>query len=303
MRHVAGMATSTPFTQPLCYFEMTCELPQATAEHADLYFEDMALSVAAFEVDEARALWKLTVLMAEAPEPEDIARRLALMGVDVPYRLEPRVQKDWVAALAQEFPPLTVGRFFVHGGHIQGKAPPGAIALQIEAGAAFGSGEHATTSGCLRALLEVRRRERRPLRVLDMGTGSGILAIAAAKLLPASQVMAVDVDVVSVRVAAENARINRVPRVRVAQANGYHGKEIVSRAGGYDMILANILARPLCRMAPYAARALAPKGMLILSGLLTEQERMVLHAHRLQGLILARRFQDNGWSTLLMVKP
>lgn len=292
---------TNPFAQSAHYFEMTCELPKAAAENADIYFEDVAVSVSAFEIDEAKGVWKLTVLYAEKPDDADIKRRLALMNVKPKYVVEPRAQKDWVASIAQDFPPLHVGRFYVHGSHIKETPPIGTLALNIDAGAAFGSGEHATTSGCLRALESAHQKGKRPERVLDMGTGSGILAIAAAKLFPTACTEAYDLDKVSVRVAAENTRINRVHNhIKVAHSNGYLSKEIMRNAGGYDIILANILARPLCQMAKYASAALAPRGVLILSGLLNEQENMVLHAHRIQGLTLTERFRANGWSALVM---
>lgn len=295
---------NNPFAQSAHYFEMTCELPKAAAENADLYFEDVAVSVSAFEIDEAKALWKLTVLYGDVPDEDDIKRRLALMSVTPNYTVEAREQKDWVASIAQDFPPLCVERFFVHGSHIKEPPPVSAIPLHIDAGAAFGSGEHATTSGCLRALAYVHRVGTPPTRVLDMGTGSGILAIAAAKQWKTARAEAYDLDKISVRVARENTQLNRVARrVRVAHSNGYCCKDIVEHTGKYDIILANILARPLCQMAKYAGNALAPAGVLILSGLLMEQENMVLHAHRLQGLTLRKRFRLNGWSTLLMVKP
>ncbi len=292
---------TNPFAQSSQYYEMTCELPKSAAENADIYFEDVAVSVSAFEIDEAKASWKLTVLYAEKPDDADIKRRLELMHVKAKYTVEPRAQKDWVATIAQDFPPLHVGRFYVHGSHIKEPPPVGTTPLQIDAGAAFGSGEHATTSGCLRAMEAAYRQGKRPARVLDMGTGSGILAIAAAKLFPTACVEAYDLDKVSVRVAAENTHINQVNKhIRVAHSNGYLHKDIMRGLDSYDMILANILARPLCQMAKHASAALAPGGVLILSGLLSEQENMVMHAHRLQGLYLSQRFRANGWSALML---
>ncbi len=175
------------------------------------------------------------------------------------------------------------------GTHLMAAAPPGRIALRLDAGLAFGSGEHSSTRGCLRAL-ETLARGWRPRRVLDLGTGSGILAIAAAKLLGAT-VLGTDIDPWAVRVAAQNARQNRVgTRVRTALAPGWRGRAV--RAGApYDLVFANILARPLCAMARDLAFHLAPGGRAILSGLLAGQARMVLAAHRRQGLVLERMVQ------------
>jgi ribosomal protein L11 methyltransferase len=289
---------NNPFAQSAQYFEMTCELPKAAAEHADLYFEDVAVSVSAFEVDEAKGVWKLTVLYGEAPDTKDVERRLALMGAVPPYAIEPREPKDWVASIAQDFPPLRVGRFFVHGSHITDAPPVGSLPLQIEAGAAFGSGEHGTTSTCLQALAWLaQRREMR--KVLDMGTGSGILAIAAAKLWNA-EILAVDLDPVAVRVAAQNVVINQAQgSIRCAVSNGYKSAH-VKRFGTCDLIIANILARPLISFAPYLAKSLAAGGYCVLSGLLENQARMVLSAHRSQGLRLEKSFYSAGWCTLVL---
>lgn len=290
-----------PFAQSAHYFEMICELSKAHAQNAELFFEDIAVSVSAFEIDEAAGIWKLTVLFDHAPDAADMARRLALLTENhtPEFAVEEREQKDWVASISQDFPPLSVGEFFVHGSHITEPKPIATLPLLIDAGAAFGSGEHATTSGCLRALSWVHHTGRAPKRILDMGTGSGILAIAAAKRFKHAAVEAYDLDVVSVRVAHENAMLNRVKHVRVRHSNGYKTRHI---AGNYDVILANILARPLCAMAKDAAKNLALRGILILSGLLIEQENMVLQAHQLQGLRLVKRLRHNGWSALVLEK-
>jgi ribosomal protein L11 methyltransferase len=211
-------------------------------------------------------------------------------------RVPPR---DWLAASAASFPPLMIGRYFVHGSHHRGAVPAGRTGLRIDAATAFGTGEHATTRGCLLALDALARRGPRR-RVLDMGTGTGILAIAAAKTWR-RPVLARDIDHESVRVARINAQRNGVAAlVRARPADGYVTRGISGRP--FDLVCANILARPLMRMAPRLAGALAPGGIAVLSGLLARQERAVLAAHRAQRLVLRRRIAHDGWHTLMMAK-
>jgi ribosomal protein L11 methyltransferase len=201
---------------------------------------------------------------------------------------------DWVAENQRSFPPLAIGRFFVRGSHVTVPSPPGSWPIRLDAGIAFGSGEHATTRGCLLAIAAAAKR-RVPRRALDLGCGSAILAIALARA-GTPHVLASDIDRDSVRVAAENLRINGVGRqVRVCVADGFAG---LPERGGFDFAVANILARPLTRLAPGLARCLAPGGTLVLSGLLAEQEREVAAAYRAQRLAFVGRRAILGWHTL-----
>jgi len=210
-------------------------------------------------------------------------------------RLPPR---NWVRENQESFPPRRIGRYYVHGSHHRDSPPAGTIGLLIDAATAFGTGEHATTAGCLGALDWLARR-RRFRRILDMGTGTGILAIAAAKTF-AQAVLAVDIDGGSVRVARENARRNGMRNLVTARwSRGYRSRE-VRRPGPYDLVLANILARPLALMARDLRSALAPGGIAVLSGLIEWQERSVLSAHRTQRLSLVRRTTIDGWRTLIV---
>jgi ribosomal protein L11 methyltransferase len=205
--------------------------------------------------------------------------------------------RDWLGENQLAFPPLRIGCFFVYGSHHQGGVPAGAIGIALNAATAFGTGEHPSTRGCLAALEMLARR--RPIRhPLDIGTGTGILAIAAAKLLH-RPVRASDIDAGSVAVARHNVACNHVAKlVRIEQASGYRGRLL--RRRGYDLILANILARPLALMAADLARYLAPGGHAVLSGLLERQEPIVLSPHRSLGLVLERRIVIDGWSTLVL---
>lgn len=221
-------------------------------------------------------------------------------GVAVPLGRVATEAEGWLARTAESFPDQLVGRrFAVRGTHGGGRAMPGRVMLVLDAGLAFGSGEHGSTRGCLRALELAARR--RPRRILDLGTGSGILAMAAAKLLR-RPVLATDIEPWSIRVVGQNAATNRVGRlVRPLLANGWNGPAI-RRGAPYDLVLANILARPLCRMAHDLAGHMAPGGTVILAGLLVSQARMVLAAHRRQGLRLERQLHEGTWATLILRK-
>ena len=206
---------------------------------------------------------------------------------------------DWVLQNLRDFPPIAAGRFFVHGGHWRDGVPTGRIGLKVDAGTAFGSGEHATTQGCLLALDGLAKSKRHVRRVLDVGCGSGILAIAMAHLWPVP-VLATDIDPVAVRVAGKNAAINGVgTKVKVAVSDGWRNP-VLRKKAPFDVVTANILARPLCRFAPALAAALAPTGVAVLSGLLDWQERMVMAAHERQGLRLQKRLAIDGWATLII---
>ncbi|MBV9017362.1 MAG: 50S ribosomal protein L11 methyltransferase [Alphaproteobacteria bacterium] len=261
-----------------------------------------AAAVSAFEMDEARTLWRVEAYPKTPILCADIEIRLALAAAGAGGRLlhiaEERLpERDWLAENRRDFPPQSIGRFFIHGSHWRGPVPPAAIAIEIDAATAFGTGEHPSTRGCLLALDHLTRR-RRFRRALDIGTGSGILSLAAAKRSHQA-VTATDIDAEAVRVARHHARRNGLAgRVTFTRAAGYRSRALRGRR--YDLIFANILARPLALMARDLKRALAPDGVAVLAGLLRRQEPLVLAAHRPQGLALARRFVIDGWSTLVL---
>lgn len=264
--------------------------------------DELAGAVSAFEIREAGALWRVEAYPRTPVLDTAFEIRLALAAAGAGGRLiavgEERLpERDWLAENRRAFPPLRIGRFFVHGSHWSGPAPPGAIAIEIDAATAFGTGEHPSTRGCLVAL-DMLVRSRRFRRPLDIGTGSGVLAIAAAKLLH-RPVLASDIDCAAVRVATHHVRRNGLAgRVRTVCAPGYRSRAL--RRSDYDLIFANILARPLALMARDLKRALAPGGLAVLAGLLRRQEQLVLTAHRAQGLALERRIVIDGWSTLIL---
>jgi len=242
------------------------------------------------------------------PDEALLRTRLALAaaaaGVPAPdLVVEPVRQADWATAVLAGFPPFRVARFFIHGSHYQGPLPAATIDLCIDAATAFGTGEHGSTKGCLLALHGLTRRlasvRRRPRRILDMGCGSGILAIAAAKLFR-GPVCAVDIDVDAVQMSRHNARVNGVaPLLSVGAGPGF-STSMVRRQRPFDVIVENILARPVVRMAPALARSLHRPGWVVLSGFLDRHERMVLQAHRRFGLALVGRITVSGWRTLIL---
>lgn len=265
-------------------------------------FEPISAAVSAFKAEPGGA-WQVEGFAAAAPKRSLVEASLALLWsgrADRPPALsiERLPERDWLAENQASFSPQRAGRYFIHPSHYRGEVPAGSIPLVIDAATAFGSGEHATTQGCLLALNALARRGRRRA-VLDIGTGSGILAIAAAKTWR-RRVLARDIDAEAVRVAARNAAANGVGSlVDLRRADGYRGLGAGRR---FDLVFANILARPLALMAPALARALAPGGVAVLSGLLARQEPAVLAAHRARRLTLRRRIRLAGWHSLVLAR-
>lgn len=213
--------------------------------------------------------------------------------------IEDQSRRDWLRENRASFPAIDIGRFYIHGSHLQPPPAGSRLNLHVDAAVAFGSGSHATTAGCLRAL-QALAKKRRYKHILDMGTGTGILALGASKLWPSAAVLAVDNDSASVDMTRSNADQNQLrSRITTLLHAGYRHPRI--RGGQpYDLVIANILAAPLVRMAPDLAAVLAVKGQAVLSGLLSHQETAVLAAHRAQGLYPQGRFRQGGWSTLIL---
>ena len=262
--------------------------------------DDLAGALSAFEIAEQE--WRVEAYPPSSVLSPALAAELALAaaaagGTLVEIGEGQLPDRDWLAENQLAFPPLRVGRFFIYGSHHRGRVPAGAIGIMLDAATAFGTGEHPSTRGCLMALdrLARRHRFRRPL---DVGTGTGILAVAAAKLLH-RRVLASDIDRGAVRVARHNVARNGVAGlVRVSGADGYRHRAI--RKLPYELILSNILARPLALLARDLARTLMPGGRAVLSGLLRRQEPIVLAPHRGCGIVLERRLVIDGWSTLVL---
>jgi ribosomal protein L11 methyltransferase len=274
--------------------------PLADAVAADLENGDGVPGMGA-----AGRRWRITAYFAARPDEATmtslVAETAAALGIPPPvFAVAALIERDWQAEAARRAPPVRAGRYFVHRGRADAPAPGGPVGIEIEAGLAFGTGAHASTVGCLLALDALARR-RRFRRVLDLGTGSGILAIAAAKTWPC-RATATDIDPVAIRVARRNAALNGVgARVRFAVGPG--PRAVPGRAGRFDLVLANILVRPLAAMAPALVRRVAPGGVVVLSGLLAADENEALAAYRVCGLALVARRPVAHWVTLLLARP
>jgi ribosomal protein L11 methyltransferase len=261
--------------------------------------DDGEAAVAAFERSDGR--WDVTVHYAEPPIQERIRSLVAVAASDDIAQtivFDTVAAKDWVKASLEGLVPVAAGRFIVHGQHDRAQVPPNKLGIEIEAALAFGTGHHGTTRGCL-LLLDQVLRSKMPRRVLDLGAGTGVLAIAAAKALR-RKVLASDIDPRSAIVARENAALNGVGDLIVSIcATGFSAPQFRSRAP-FDLVMANILANPLRQLAPPMAAHLAPEAVVILSGLLPHQTRSVVATYRSQGLVLVRQIRIDGWCSQLM---
>src|SRR5215468_1202797 len=266
----------------------------------EVFFEGEA-AVAAFERPDGR--WDVTVHFAEAPDQaqlRELVSNAASREVASTLAFDTVEARDWVKASLEDLVPVPAGRFVVRGAHDRERVPANKLAIEIEAALAFGTGHHGTTRGCL-LLLDHVLKAYQPRRVLDLGTGTGVLGIAAAKALKIG-VLASDTDPPSVKVARENAWLNETGNfVQVIRAAGFSAPEF-SQRGPFDLVLANILANPLRQLATPMARHLAPGAQVILSGLLTPQAPSVIAAYRARGLVPLRHLRIEGWSSLLLRK-
>ena len=276
--------------------------PRAAAESAAIALDaDPVLEGATYSIleeDEDHDVWRIDAFPTTGEEADALKARLnAQPGLVV--TVEPLADADWLAMSLSGLPPVRAGRFFVYGAHDRGQVPPNAVALRIEAGAAFGTGHHGTTVGCLQAWSDLLKA-RRFGKVLDVGAGTGVLAIAAART-GARLARGTDIDAPSVRIARENAALNGA-RAQFVHASGL-GHQRVRSAAPYDLVFANILAPPLVALAQDIRGALRPGGVAILSGLLRTQERRVLAAYRSRGFRLLRRIHRDAWATLVLQRP
>ena len=247
--------------------------------------------------------WQIEAYFEAAPDPIALHAQVeSLLDCKLPpFELAPVPDLNWVAISQKALPPVLAGRFAVHGGHDRARIPQGPNAIEIEAGEAFGTAHHATTYGCLLAIDRLTRR-RAFSNVLDLGCGSGVLAIALARALPKARILATDLDARSVAVARENMRVNgEAGRITALQAAGL-AHSALRRSPAFDLVVANILAEPLIMLAPQIARKLEPGGALVLSGILSHQSAAVIAAYRTQGLAVVRHDRVTGWSALQFVK-
>lgn len=253
--------------------------------------------------------WRMDAYFEEEPTPADLdlLRALVPSAGDTAPAVEALEEQDWVTLSQAGLEPIHAGRFFVHTPAHRDEVPVGAVAFEIDAGRAFGTGQHETTTGCLLALDRLKATGASFSDIADIGTGTGLLAFAAMHLWPAARAIASDIDPVAIEVAEENARINRIRlgrargQLELAVAPGLDHLRLKARAP-YDLLIANILAGPLIDLAPALAGALAPGGRLILAGLLDTQAEAVTAAYRRQGMMAGASVQRGDWPTLVLRK-
>ena len=261
--------------------------------------EEFADSVTFFENADYEEYWTCAGYFREKPDVEQLQERFMILsealGCDCPtVQLEAVPRKNWLLENQQQFPPISIGRFWLYGSHETSTPPKASLPLCVNAATAFGSGEHETTKGCLLAIEEIFKKSR-PKKILDLGTGSGILAMAIAKLQK-TKIDATDLDPESVHVTKENAKLNRLqPYLNVFQSHGF--RQIQPK---YDLIVANILARPLRQMSKDFKNHIEYGGVVILSGLLVTQMTYVQNAFRAQGFHLEKTYQLKPWAVLVM---
>lgn len=257
--------------------------------------------VGVFEIEDGSGLWEVGGYFTEAPDTAGLALLATIHGAK-DFAVSEVPETDWVAHVKRELAPVTAGRFFLYGSHDADKVPEGSVPLLIEAAMAFGTGHHGTTQGCLRALDRLATAGVEARSVADIGCGTAVLAMAAARVWPVTPV-AGDIDPVAVEVAEANLSANGMAgRVTCVEATGFDHPAIAA-AAPYDVILANILKGPLIDLAPDTARHLAPGGHVILSGLLNEQAADVTEAYEAQGLRLSGQEAIGDWTTLVLQRP
>jgi len=277
------------------FYRLCVTLPEPLARSlADVLEAEETESYTLFESADG---WRVEVPQPRLPgedEIEALRERVRRLGIaEASIEVETVADRDWLTENRRQWAPVRIGRFVIHGRMDRQKVGAGALGIELEAGQAFGTGRHASTRLCLSAIETIVKR-RRIRRALDLGCGSGVLAIAVARAARA-RVLATDIDPIAVRVALANVRANGVAaRVHVIPSAGCRAIE-----GRFDLILANILARPLEAMAGDLAARLAPGGEIVLAGILDAQARALVARYRAEGLVLRRHFTEGGWAALL----
>lgn len=282
--------TSTPLTQEQAY-----ALVDAISAN-----EELTLAASAFEDENGEWVFEATCQgKPKLKRFRKIARRA--LGGEVLFsreRIDPDI--DWIAKSLEGLPPVNAGGFFIHAGHNAEHIPDDVIPIHIEAAQAFGTGHHETTAGCLEAIHSILK-DTRPKRIIDIGTGTGVLAIALAKRLR-RKIVASDIDPVAVKTTKDNAKLNQVEEwIKPIEAVGLRNKKI-KKNKPYDLLVANILAGPLAELAPAISAVSADGANIILSGILNTQASKVIKAYKRQNIVLNSRIVRNEWTTLLLEK-
>ncbi len=283
-------------------FDLPAATPPLLLAAIENVFEPFALSVSRFE-RRGGAQWRIEATFDVEPDAPAFARSLhAILKRDPKLAVRRIPQRNWLAEIARQMPGVRAGRFFVHGSHVAGPSPRGTVALTVDPGLAFGTGHHETTAGCLRALDRLARRGRRFRSVLDLGCGTGVLAMAVAHLWDDASVLAADNDPAAVTVAREAIAANDLARrIRTARSEGYRAAA-VREGAPYDLVIANILAGPLIALADGLGRHTKPGSVAVLAGLLRAQEQAILEAHARVGFRLIDRRLEGDWPILVLEK-
>ena len=284
------LAEDNPFASHEHYTTLTIICEQAAIAAIEQMFDEVALSASSFERDKG-AHWQMEVILPGKHKTIDLSSIEAIHS----HSLAPLEMQDWVTENQKDFPPLEIGKFYVHGSHLSPKE--GAINMEIDAGRAFGTGEHATTAGCLLAMQALEGSSFN--KIVDIGCGTGILALAAKQLWPNAFVIGGDMDKPSVDTSIENAEKNGMAGLPFVTAAGTQHNDIL-KASPYDLVVANILAGPLMTLAPEMCEAMAEKGRMILSGLLIRQEDEVIAAYEAQGLKCIDKINRDEWSAITL---
>lgn len=294
---------------------MSAHYKQAEIAFLNIPFEDITTAhVALRQENHDQSPWLLEWFFADKPSSEALNKKLALgfeiAGLDQPKNIQWTIEAvpqdiDWLEHSYKQFPAFAIGDFFVYGSHHDGAVPDDKLGLQIDAATAFGSGEHGTTEGCLRAMIDLEAQGVCPWNILDMGTGSGILAIGAYKLWK-TPVLAIDNDPESIAVTKRHAQANNVKlsadQLSCLVNEGFEGQKVQKR-GPFDLIIANILAGPLMTMVTDLVETCDDGCYVILSGILQTQAKDVIKTYKAQGLVLKKTYDIGEWSTLLMHNP
>jgi len=305
------MFNDNPFKQSQVTFLVQMHTKYMYLEQFIEAFEKFSSNVVYFEKEGSRTvesmpedLWQIEIYFEQEPDLIQIKKEIILvaeaLNIDCPEVLISTVDdKDWVSETQKNFIPINAGKFYIHSSYYKDNFPKDKISIEMNAGRAFGTGEHETTGNCLVALSELTHLKFD--NCLDMGCGSGILAIAMAKLWN-SKIIAVDIDEQAALVTGENVKINSAQSIESGQSNGYDSA-LVQKNSPYQLITSNILSSPLIEMSGDAYLHLKKDGLLILAGFILSQEKDVLDAHVKHGFILEKRIDDNNWPVLIMKKP
>ncbi len=289
------------------------DLTEAEASRFSNFFDNMGSAITLRKIeDEEPNHWKISIIHEEKPEPQVISGAIALavslLKDDITKDIHPQFSidllpdTDWLALVHEQFQPIIIGRFYIYGSHIDKvDIPDDKIGIEINAANAFGTGEHPTTRGCLELIEKLYNDGLKPEKILDLGCGSAILSIAAAKLWPDAKIIATDMDEDSVNIANDYVRVNGInaDQVLCETAMGYEAT-IIQNNTPFDLILANILAAPLISLAPEVNQYLKKDGLIMLSGTLIKQEDDVKKAHTDQGLSFVAANHIGEWTSFLM---